>query len=568
MQRKFNRSSFPIGFVAAGALGTLLAVAGLRQLSGVVHGEVLNLKISRTGTNALISWTNSGAGLQSASTVTGAWSQVPGVLSPYSVPVTTSNLFFRLSNTSTGVNVTQHHNHLSRDGLYIDPAFTTATAAGLVRDTGFDGTISGSVYAQPLYIEGGPSGPVVIAVTELNNVYALDALTGKAVWQTNVAPPVPLSRRLCGNIDPFGITGTPVVDLPSRALFVNATTTNLITGAVEQLIFSLNVDTGTVNPGWPVSPDATAKSGKATFDPAPQGQRGALAVIGSSLFVPYGGLYGDCGTYHGWVVGVPLNHPTNLSAWATPAAGGGIWGVGGVASDGSDPFVATGNTFGASSWGGGEAIIHLQPSLVLTNNTTNYWAPTNWVALDNSDTDLGGSAPLLVDVPGATPSKLVVAFGKDGNAYVLNRTNLGGVSAPVAQAHVSSAEIIQAAATYRTSLGTYVAFSGGGKINAFRISATSPPTITNVWAAAQNGTGSPFVTSPDGTNNFVVWGIGCEGDQRLHGFDGDTGTNVFKGGGASELMAGTRRFNTAIVARGRIYVAANNKVFAFKVPGP
>jgi hypothetical protein len=65
----------------------------------------------------------------------------------------------------------------------------------------------------------------------------------------------------------------------------------------------------------------------------------------------------------------------------------------------------------------------------------------------------------------------------------------------------------------------------------------------------------------------VVWGIGSEDDQRLHGFDGDTGTNVFTGGGANELMAGTRRFNTGIVARGRIYVANDNKVYAFSVPG-
>jgi hypothetical protein len=56
------------------------------------------------------------------------------------------------------VNVTQEHNHLSRDGLYIDSAFTAANAANLTRDLGFDGTISGNVYAQPLYIESGPNG--------------------------------------------------------------------------------------------------------------------------------------------------------------------------------------------------------------------------------------------------------------------------------------------------------------------------------------------------------------------------------------------------------------------------
>ena len=64
------------------------------------------------------------------------------------------------------VNVTQEHNSLSRDGVYIDRAFTRTNAAALTRDLNFDGTISGNVYAQPLYIEGGPNGPMIIAVTD------------------------------------------------------------------------------------------------------------------------------------------------------------------------------------------------------------------------------------------------------------------------------------------------------------------------------------------------------------------------------------------------------------------
>src|SRR4029077_86900 len=151
------------------------------------------------------------------------------------------------------VNVTQEHNHLSRDGLYIDSAFTPANAANLTRDLNFDGTISGHVYAQPLYIEGGPNGPMVIAVTESNNVYALHADTGTEIWNVNVGPPV-TSGLQCGNISPVGITGTPVVDLASRRLFFDA----LIAGSpIKHFIFSLNVDTGATTAGWPVDLNAT-----------------------------------------------------------------------------------------------------------------------------------------------------------------------------------------------------------------------------------------------------------------------------------------------------------------------
>src|SRR5437762_13136691 len=79
------------------------------------------------------------------------------------------------------VNITQEHNNPSRDGVYIDPAFMPSAAANLTRDLSFDGTISGNVYAQPLYIEGGSNGPMIIAVTESNNVYALDAATGTVI---------------------------------------------------------------------------------------------------------------------------------------------------------------------------------------------------------------------------------------------------------------------------------------------------------------------------------------------------------------------------------------------------
>jgi hypothetical protein len=71
----------------------------------------------------------------------------------------------------------------------------------------------------------------------------------------------------------------------------------------------------------------------------------------------------------------------------------------------------------------------------------------------------------------------------------------------------------------------------------------------------------------DGTNNTIVWVVGASGDQRLHGYDGDTGAVIFAGGGPNELMAGTHSYSTTgIVARGRIYVGADNKVYAFFPP--
>src|SRR5882724_13556286 len=181
--------------------------------------------------------------------------------------------------TDAQVNVTQEHNNLSRDGLYIDAAFTPDAAAGLTRDLNFDGTISGNVYAQPLYIEGGPSGPMIIAVTESNNVYALDAANGAIIWQRNVGAPVPANDISCTLVGSVGITGTPVVDLASRALFLDAMVTPDGGTTIKHYIISLNVDTGDINPGWPVDVEATATYNGLHFIAAIQQQRAALGIV-------------------------------------------------------------------------------------------------------------------------------------------------------------------------------------------------------------------------------------------------------------------------------------------------
>jgi hypothetical protein len=466
--------------------------------------------------------------------------------------------------TNAQVNVTQEHNNLSRDGLYIDPAFTPANAANLRRDLNFNGTISGNVYAQPLYIEGGPNGAMVIAVTESNNVYALNATTGAVIWQRNLGPAV-TSGLPCGNISPLGITGTPVVDLASRSLFVDA----MINGATKKhFVYSLNVDTGATKPGWPVDLNATANHNGTPFTSLVQNERGGLAIVNGILYVAFSGHAGDCGTYHGWVIGIPINNPSNVMAWATDAIGGGIWGHGGVASDGTNLFVVTGNTFATGgTWMGGEAIIRLQAGPVWSGQSTDYWAPTNWFDLDGHDRDLGGVSATLVNVPGATPSQLVLALGKDGKAYLVNRNNLGGVTAPVASVNLPTAVRGQSVATYHTSQGTYFAFhTENGAVAAYKVTPTSPPAIVPAWSMSQSGLGSVFVTSTDGTNNVIVWVAGGGGDQRLHGYNGDTGNVIYAGGGANEIMSGTRKWNTGIVARGRIYYPADNKIYAFTLP--
>ena len=91
---------------------------------------------------------------------------------------------------------------------------------------------------------------MIIVATEANRVYALDAITGNVIWQRKCRDTRKGNGLPCpGNINPLGITGTPVVDLGSRALFFDAM---VVGSTIKHLIFSLNVDTGATRSGWPV----------------------------------------------------------------------------------------------------------------------------------------------------------------------------------------------------------------------------------------------------------------------------------------------------------------------------
>ena len=477
------------------------------------------------------------------------------------------------SGSSTTASILEYHNGPRRDGVYIDSTLTKTSAATFHVDPMFKAQIHGAIYAQLLYIAGGAKGKdIIIAVSEANNVASLDAHTGKAVWTRNLGNPVPRWQLPCGNIDPLGITGTPVIDMVSRTIFLDAMTTPDNGTTKKHLIFALSLQDGSTLPGWPVDVSAKVIFGNTAFDSSVQNQRGALAFVKNTVYVPYGGHYGDCSNYHGWLVGIPAANPAAAKAWATDASGGGSWAPGGVASDNGMIFIATGNTFNARTWAGGEALLRFSAGPVFSGRPADYFAPANWRALDAGDVDLGGSGPVILDLSGSTPSKLLVGLGKDGKIYLIDRINLGGVGKQVMVARVATNAIIGGAAAYTTAQGTYVVFKGdgghcptgqSGDLTAVRIVPGTPPSVQTAWCAKQNGKGSPMVTTTDGHAEAIVWSVGAEGDNRLHGFDGDTGRIVYNGGGSRDVIGSVRRYQTPILAGGHIFVAADNTVKAF-----
>jgi hypothetical protein len=469
--------------------------------------------------------------------------------------------------------VLTYHNDPGRSGNFILPSLTWERARSLHLDPGFQPRFSGHLYAQPLFWQSpGSSAPMLIVATEDNGVHAIDARSGNEIWTRSVGRPVPLSTQPCGNIDPLGITGTPVIDEATQAVYLAAMVADA--AGAHHRVFALSLKDGSPLPGWSVDvAEALAAKGQ-RFDTRFQNQRGALAILAGRVYVPYSGHYGDCGDYRGWIIGLRLADPRDMVAWNTRGRGGGIWAPGGISSDGRALFVATGNTIGVRSWSDGEAVFRLSPDLVHNDRPQDFFVPSDWLALDESDADLGGTNPIPLEIPSTGgPQAQVLALGKDARGYVLNRNNLGGIGGSLVSETVATRPIRTAPAAYPGAGGVFVAFQGEGahcpntrrdnNLTVLQIRAGSPPALATAWCGAFSGAGAPIVTTTDGRANPIVWILGAEGDERLHGYRGDTGEKLVTGGGRGEAMSGLRRFQTLLAAGDRLYIGADGRLYAF-----
>ncbi len=273
--------------------------------------------------------------------------------------------------------------------------------------------VDGAVYAEPLV-----AGGRVIVATENDSVYAFDATTGREAWRAHLGTPVSGGELPCGNIDVSGITSTPVIDPTSGVVYV------VTFQRFEHRLVALDLATGAVRWQRRIDPPGA--------DPRTHQQRAALALSHARVYVAYGGLYGDCGDYHGWVLGAPASGPTGgLLGYRVPAGReGGIWAPSGPALDGAgNLYVATGNGSSTSSFDFGNAVIRLTPTL----RRSGFFAPSNAAALSGADLDLGSTGPVLL------PGSRAFIIGKTGVGYLLSTRELGGIGHPLASRSLCAA---------------------------------------------------------------------------------------------------------------------------------
>jgi polyvinyl alcohol dehydrogenase (cytochrome) len=280
--------------------------------------------------------------------------------------------------------------------------------------------LAGDVTAEPLYYNG-----VVYVATMQDYLYALNPVNGAILWADHLdtAWDIGTNPLPCGNDFPFiGIMGTPVIDPATGILYAVGLVTNSSSGSAvpEYHFWAINLSTHALAYAPVVITDNNL------FDPAIHNQRGALTLYNGQVFIPFGGRDGDCGNYHGWVFRLQASNGSGLISYHTAALGAGMWARGGGVIVNGFYTIATGNAVGSdqcsSTFKEQNAIVKLYTDLSLYQ----YWAPADWSSLSCSDTDIGSTGPSLLGSTG-----YIAQSGKNGQLYLVNAANLGGIGGEV-----------------------------------------------------------------------------------------------------------------------------------------
>jgi hypothetical protein len=528
----------------------------------------------------------------------------PTTAGQYTLTATDANNAGVASSITVGVTdlagVATYHNNVSRNGVnaqeyVLTPSSVSSTTFGKL----FSCRTDGAIYGQPLWVPNlviaGGQHNVVFVTTQHDSLYAFDADKSPCttLWQVSLidtnhggtAGEKSVANSLVGvgygDIAPeIGVTGTPVIDVANRLLYVISKSVDT-SGNIYQRLHKINLTTGSENlNSGPVviSGSFPASSGTVSFVPKQQNQRAGLALVNGVVYAAWAS-HEDADPWYGWVMGFDASSLSHLYTFnATPnTSEGGIWMGGGAPS--AD---ASGNLYVITGNGGFDASNSTAPNndygdsfLKLTNSLTvaQYFTPAAQSTDNSNDADFGsGGTSLVVDLPasGTLPNHLVVGGGKDGYLCLLNRDALGGYSGTnngAVQVLNFGNGIFGTPAYWNWSF--YLA-GEGGKLQQFTLNSstykinTSPTSTTSIGFRFP-GTTPSISTRPD-NSNAIVWALenglyctpqspGC-GPAVLHAYDAtNLGTELWNSSQGTGNTAGLAvKFTVPTIANGKVYV--------------
>jgi hypothetical protein len=435
-----------------------------------------------------------------------------------------------------------------------DPSLTALASVA----TGWTSpALSDTVYTEPLVYNG-----LVYAGAKDNMVYALNQWDGTIQWSVSLGP-AQTGGWFCGNVNPTGILGTPVIDTNANRIYVVA----FIAGPATYYLFGLDLATGAIKLQTQILPSG--------FDWRIEQERGALALANGYVYVPFGGRAGDCGNYHGYVVAVPTSGAAVSSYYVTPGIGAGFWAPGGVVVDDSTGkvFETSGNGTGSgcSALNGGapafenDAVVRFSSSLAHEDS----FMPQDWQASwCSNDQDLGSASMVLI-----SPT-LAFQTGKWGQGFLVNPQALGGVDGQLYPSPVSYAGVDVCKGNHLdANFGSYaykapyvyVPCDGLGIVG-LQVN-TGTPTFSNCdstcagpsfIATANGGTFGPPIVA-----GGAVWAVGTSGNLGLQAFNATTGAQIFASAGFD-----APRFSTPSAAGSQVFVSDGNHILSFNMVPP
>jgi hypothetical protein len=602
--------------------GTAPGVGISPKRGGLVTSQTMALSASVLNDvgNAGVSWVATGGTLAGQTTSSATFSSATA--GSFTITATSVADSSKSASATIGVtnlaSVSTYHNNLSRDGTNTrEFALTTSSVTPTTFGKLFSCPVDGAVYAQPLWVPnvtiGGGTHNVIFVATEHDSVYAFDAdgaATCTQYWQaslldaahgagTGAAPVNPGDTSELGDISgEIGITGTPVIDTISKALYVVSKTKE--SSVYHQRLHALNLSDGSekVSPPMDItstitvpgsgdtgdsSVGCTATSGRVPFCPLRENQRPGLVLNNGIVYVTWAS-HGDIQPYHGWIMGFNAATLARVFTFndSPDGRGGGIWMAGAApAVDSSNNlYILTGNgDFNADALTPpntdyGDSLLKLNSSLVVTDSFT----PKDEGNLDAADLDLGsGGAAIVVDLPLTSPVQhLLVGGGKgtgfDGELYVVNRDNLGKwdpATDHVVQEFPLGSGIFATAAFWQNTL--YIA-AAGKPLRAFTLDPTTSTFNTLTVPQSSNTFGFPGVSpsvSSSGTSNGIVWAIDSSqngmsdtnpariaGPAVLHAYDAtNLATELWNSSlGTGNTAGNAVKFTVPTVANGRVYI--------------
>jgi len=407
----------------------------------------------------------------------------------------------------------------------VDPAITRAPSAAWTSEA-----LDGTVYGEPLVYRDG-----VFVGTENDTLYGFSSASGSPLWPAlHLATPAPAGSLPCGDISPtVGITSTMVIDPSTGVIFASGETYS--NGTVHHYLFAISSSTG--KQLWSRDLDQP-------WNAAAQLQRIGLAISDGNVLVGFGGNYGDCGSYNGWLLGVPESGAGQILRYRVPTTReGAIWAPAGVTVDSSgDIFVATGNgsALPGQAFDHGDAVIELSPQL----GELQYFAPTNWAQDNADDGDLGSTAPVLLG------NGQLFIVGKQQTAYLLNAASLGGISGGAASLGVCSSK---GGGAYMAPY-EYVVCDSQGRIVQVQVGAGNTLHEGWTWTSPTGEASSPTIAGG------LLWSID-EGASILYGVDLSNGATRF----TVPIHVGTLvHFEATSAAEGMLVVAGSGGVEALR----